>query len=108
MRPGVPRQSIVRGLVQEVLMSPSIAPLLRHGAIAVAIAGVLVSSLILTRGRAAVAQETPPTEVVAGSAPASGLGGKDFIADRDAIFDAFYTTGLDTTKPYSVSNLAIR
>jgi hypothetical protein len=59
-------------------------------------------------------QAAPPPEVTAPSdvapAPPAGLPmtAMVFERDRDAIFKAFYETGLDSTKPYAVTNLAIR
>jgi peptidase M1-like protein len=64
---------------------------------------------------ASVAPTPPPGVPAAGTpatpAPSSGgapSGGADFAKDRDAIFDAYYTTGLDTTTAYTVTNLAIK
>ncbi len=56
---------------------------------------------------AAPAASPSPTATPAGS-PAAPPAGADYARDREAIFDAFYKTDLDTSKPYAVANLAIR
>src|SRR5262245_24472100 len=54
-----------------------------------------------------IAQEPAPSETPSPPTPAAGAS-VDYVKDRESIFDAFYTTGLDTTKPYAVANLTIR
>lgn len=41
-------------------------------------------------------------------APPVAAGGFDFAVHREDVFKAFYQTGLDTSKAYTVANLAIR
>jgi hypothetical protein len=43
-----------------------------------------------------------------GAASPAAAGGYDFAANREEIFKAFYQTGLDTSKAYAVTNLAIK
>ncbi|MGH9796720.1 MAG: hypothetical protein ACRD5D_01035, partial [Candidatus Polarisedimenticolia bacterium] len=50
----------------------------------------------------AVRAQSPPAQ----SAPAPAA--EDFARDREKIFDAFYRTGLDTSRPYAVTNLSIK
>jgi hypothetical protein len=57
---------------------------------------------------AAPAGEPPPSGAAAAQPAAPATTGVDFVKDREAIFKAFYATGLDTTKPYAVTNLAIK
>src|SRR3990172_5908867 len=45
-------------------------------------------------------------ETVVVTAPAAGV--TDYASGRETIFDAFYRTGLDSSKAYTVSNLSIR
>src|SRR5438093_1154543 len=54
---------------------------------------------ILSRGGAPRAQ-TPPQ--------AAAPGGFDFAGQREEVFKAFYSTGLDTSTAYTVSNLVIK
>src|SRR6267154_1036928 len=75
------------------------------------------ASLTLSIGRGRresgiLAQSPPPPAAVAppaGAGPAApASGGADVVKDRDAIFDAFYKTGLETGTAYAVTNLAIK
>ncbi|HEX9427085.1 MAG TPA: hypothetical protein VGA64_04805, partial [Candidatus Polarisedimenticolia bacterium] len=75
------------------------------------------ASLTLSIGRGRresgiLAQSPPPPAAVAppaGAGPAApASGGADVVKDRDAIFDAFYKTGLETGTAYPVTNLAIK
>ena len=43
-----------------------------------------------------------------GAPSPAGAGGHDFAANREEVFKAFYQTGLDTSKGYAVTNLAIK
>jgi len=56
----------------------------------------------------AVSTSPAPAQPSAAAAPSATAGGVDFAKDRDAIFDAFYKTDLDTSAAFTVSNLAIR
>src|SRR6266446_5920178 len=51
---------------------------------------------------------TQPAAAPGTAAPPAPAAGVDFFKERDAIFDAFYTTGLETSAPYTVTNLAIK
>ena len=70
----------------------------------------------ISRGSSSpVPPQGPPTNVTpaavpsgAAASPAAAPGSVDFARDHDAIFDAFYSTGLDATTPYGVSSLAIK
>lgn len=53
---------------------------------------------------AASQQPGAAAPAVTGSAP----GGIDLVKDRDAIFDAFYKTGLETATAYTVTNLTVK
>ena len=50
---------------------------------------------------------SPALSQTPGAAPGT-TGGFDFAANREEVFKAFYQTGLDTSKAYSVTNLAIK
>ena len=107
-------------------MTPTTAWLSRHavsvpGALAIALialgmnAGVPGAAVALG-GMPPASVTTPAAEIQGSSAalpgpstsPAPADAGVDYAKDRDAIFDAFYTTGLEATTAYAVSNLAIK
>jgi hypothetical protein len=82
---------------------------------------VLAIALALTLAARAAAQAppaampppsgVPPSATAATPPPAlspAPAGGVDFAAQREAIFDAFYKTGLDISKAYAVKDLAIK
>jgi hypothetical protein len=86
-------------------MTTSLASSSRRWGLVLTLSAV-VFTVSVVRGSgdgAASAQET-----AAPAAPAGSQAGVNFARDREAIFDAFYKTGLDTSKPYAVANLTIR
>ncbi len=95
-------------------MTPTIASPSRYaasvpGALAVAL---MVLTLHPGVGRSVFAQSPPPAAPAA-TPPAATAGAPagsavDYAKDRDAIFDAFYKTGLDTSTAYAVSNLPVK
>lgn len=93
-------------------MVPIPSPI-RRRVLSFLMAGVCIVSLGLPcvfsqGGPTAPVPAAPAAPEPALSAPAGGAGGVDFTADREAIFNAFYRTGLDTSKAYSVTNLSIK
>ena len=74
---------------------------------------VLGSPGMSSRGGSAAAQTAPPAPaspapIAAASPVPAAPGGFDFAGQREEIFKAFYSTGLDTSIAYAVTNLAIR
>jgi hypothetical protein len=77
--------------------------------------GLLLAALVLVLlspagpRPAAGSPQTPPGGAASTAASSEPIGGSvDYARDREAIFDAFYTIGLETGAPLAVSDLAIR
>jgi hypothetical protein len=93
-------------VVEEFEMPTSSAPSPRRLA-------VLILSLglgLLATSRPASPQSAPPA-APSGSpaaAPPAAAGGFDFAGQREEVFKAFYSTGLDTATAYAVANLALK
>src|SRR5438093_10830 len=84
----------------EVEMPTSPGSLPRRPVLVLALGLTALGALeILSRGGAPRAQ-TPPQ--------AAAPGGFDFAGQREEVFKAFYSTGLDTSTAYTVSNLVIK
>src|SRR6266850_3757870 len=95
-------------------MKNLVASLPRRGFVLSAVAGMALW-LVADAGTApASEQAAPPPGATAPGGPAAAppavlpMTAMVFERDHDAIFKAFYETGLDTAKPYAVTNLAIR
>jgi peptidase M1-like protein len=95
-------------------MPTSHDPLPRRRVLVLAL-GLMTMGMLenISGGRAPRAQ-TPP-QAAASPAPAATApqapaapSGFDFAGQREAVFKAFYSTGLDTSTAYSVTNLAIK
>ena len=73
---------------------------------------LLVLGLVAFNGapRAQTPPQTAATPSPAAATPAAPAApaGFDFAGQREAVFKAFYSTGLDTSTAYTVSNLAIK
>jgi hypothetical protein len=101
-------------------MTPISLSLQRAALVAVLVALTLASAGGLAQGPAPAPQASPPAPASAPAGPApepqsapsppaapGPQAGFDYAGQREAIFDAFYKTGLDTSAPYAVSNLSI-
>lgn len=84
-------------------MRTSLAFLPRRGLLLVAVAAF---PLWLVADAGAGPAAPAPEQAAQSSVPA--MSAFVFEKDREAIFKAFYATGLDTSKPYAVTNLAIK
>jgi peptidase M1-like protein len=81
----------------------------RGALIAVALVLALPGQAVRWEGPGTAAgQEQSSTSEAPQPAAVASPTGADYVKDRDAIFEAFYTTGLDTANAYSVANLSIK
>ena len=104
-------------------MPTPVASRARHRVVVPVLLGALALGMVtllapgvFPQGGSATPPAAPPVPAPAGgtAAPAPGgaapaaAGGFDFAANREEVFKAFYQTGLDTSKAYAVTNLAIK
>ena len=101
----------------EELMPTPVASRVRHRVVVPVLLGALTLGMVtllapgaFPQGGSATPPAAPPpateTEVI--TTGASGPAASDVFGRREEIFKAFYQTGLDTSKAYAITNLAIK
>jgi len=94
----------------EVEMQASAGLLLRRRVLILALGLIALGAPGLSSRGGSPAAQTAPQATASPASPAAAPapGGFDFAGQREEVFKAFYTTGLEISTAYTVTNLAIK